>query len=193
MGPGSTLSCPTLGFASVLMLRSISPELVLFPDFWVSNIPRYFYFCIQQGPALYFDWYVAFESILFLILGVHKKCVFVVLSWSDFALIWSWYRITVVACQQGTLTVPDPWFCPLLWGLTYALLVDSIPQPAILFSTAVLRISFDNYTSFLGNALFNLIMCRKDSVSLFKISKSQICIRIIEGFYPKRVCAILLF
>ena len=24
------------------MLRPISPELVLFPDFWVSNIPRYF-------------------------------------------------------------------------------------------------------------------------------------------------------
>ena len=35
-------SCPTLGLASVLMLRPISPELVMFPDFWVSNIPRYF-------------------------------------------------------------------------------------------------------------------------------------------------------
>ena len=32
------------GLASVLMLRPISHELVLFPDFWVSNIPRYFCF-----------------------------------------------------------------------------------------------------------------------------------------------------
>ena len=35
---------PTLGLASVLMLRPISPELVLSPDFWISNIPRYFCF-----------------------------------------------------------------------------------------------------------------------------------------------------
>ena len=34
-----------LGLASVLMLRPMSPELVLFQDFWVSNIPRYFCFC----------------------------------------------------------------------------------------------------------------------------------------------------
>ena len=40
-----TWSCPTLGLAGVLMLRPISPELVLFPDFWVWNIPRYFCFC----------------------------------------------------------------------------------------------------------------------------------------------------
>ena len=40
------LSCPTLGLASILMLRPISSisELVLFPDFRVSNISRYFYF-----------------------------------------------------------------------------------------------------------------------------------------------------
>ena len=38
--PPTTLSCPTLGLASVLMLRPISLELVLFPDFWVLNIPR---------------------------------------------------------------------------------------------------------------------------------------------------------
>ena len=31
----------------VLMLRPISPELVLFPDFWVSNIPRYFFFAFK--------------------------------------------------------------------------------------------------------------------------------------------------
>ena len=41
--PPNTWSCPTLGTARVL----ISPQLVLFPDFWVSNIPRYFSFaCI---------------------------------------------------------------------------------------------------------------------------------------------------
>ena len=38
-------SCPTLGLASALMLRPMSPELVFFPDFRVSNIPRYFCFC----------------------------------------------------------------------------------------------------------------------------------------------------
>ena len=43
--PADTWSCPTLGLASVLMLRPISPELVLFLDYWVSNIPRYFCFC----------------------------------------------------------------------------------------------------------------------------------------------------
>ena len=42
--PPDTWSCPTLGLICVLMSRPISPELVLFPDFWVSNIPRYFCF-----------------------------------------------------------------------------------------------------------------------------------------------------
>ena len=32
-----TWSCPTLGLACVLMSRPISPELVLSPDFWISN------------------------------------------------------------------------------------------------------------------------------------------------------------
>ena len=45
--PPDTWSCPTLGLASVLMLRPISPELVLFLDFRVSNIPRYFCFCLD--------------------------------------------------------------------------------------------------------------------------------------------------
>ena len=47
--PPDTWSCPTLGFASVLMLRPISPALVLFPDFRVSNIPRYC-FCFIDWP-----------------------------------------------------------------------------------------------------------------------------------------------
>ena len=42
--PPDTWSFPTLGLACVLMSRPTSPELVLFPDFWVSNIPRYFCF-----------------------------------------------------------------------------------------------------------------------------------------------------
>ena len=37
-----------LTYFSVLMLRPISPELVLSLDFWVSNIPRYFCFCFQN-------------------------------------------------------------------------------------------------------------------------------------------------
>ena len=37
--PPDTLSCPTFEFACVLMSRPISPELVLFLDFWISNIP----------------------------------------------------------------------------------------------------------------------------------------------------------
>ena len=43
--PPDTLSCPTFWLASALMLRPISPELVLSQDFWVSNIPRNFCFC----------------------------------------------------------------------------------------------------------------------------------------------------
>ena len=40
--PPDTWSRPTLGLACVLISRPISPELVLSPDFWISNIPRYF-------------------------------------------------------------------------------------------------------------------------------------------------------
>ena len=50
--PPDTWSCPTLGLASVLMLRSISPELVFFLDFWVSNIPRYLCFCCLSGSLM---------------------------------------------------------------------------------------------------------------------------------------------
>ena len=46
--PSKIWSCPILGLASVLMLRPMFPELVLFPDFWVSNIPRCFCFCFLQ-------------------------------------------------------------------------------------------------------------------------------------------------
>ena len=42
-----TWSRPTLGLKSVLMSRPMSPELALFPDFWVSIIPRYFCFALH--------------------------------------------------------------------------------------------------------------------------------------------------
>ena len=45
---GYTWSCPTLGLACVLMSRPISPELVLSPDFWISNTPRYFSFAYHK-------------------------------------------------------------------------------------------------------------------------------------------------
>ena len=46
--PPDTWSCPTLGLACVPMSRPISPELVLSPDFWISNIPRYFSFAYER-------------------------------------------------------------------------------------------------------------------------------------------------
>ena len=54
--PLDTWSCPTLGLARVLMSRPISPELVLFSDFWISNIPRHFSF------ALLFDLFQTFTD-----------------------------------------------------------------------------------------------------------------------------------
>ena len=45
--PPDTWSCPTLGLACVLMSRPISLELVLSPDFWISNTPRYFSFAFN--------------------------------------------------------------------------------------------------------------------------------------------------
>ena len=49
--PPDTWSCPTLGLACVLMSRPISPELVLSPDFWISNTPRYFSFAFDLLPG----------------------------------------------------------------------------------------------------------------------------------------------
>ena len=45
--PPDTWSCPTLGLAYVLMLRPVSPGLVLSPDFWILNTPRYFSFALS--------------------------------------------------------------------------------------------------------------------------------------------------
>ena len=46
--PPDTWSCPTLGLACVLMSRPISPELVLSPDVWILNTPRYFSFAFSS-------------------------------------------------------------------------------------------------------------------------------------------------
>ena len=50
--PPDTWSCPTFGLACVLMSRPISPELVLSPDVWISNIPRYFSFAFYISNGL---------------------------------------------------------------------------------------------------------------------------------------------
>ena len=48
--------CPTLGLACVLMSRPISPGLVLSPDFWISNTPRYFSFAQIEKETLSITW-----------------------------------------------------------------------------------------------------------------------------------------
>ena len=63
--PPDTWSCPTLGLACVLMSRPISPELVLSPDFWISNTPRYF-------------------SFAFKITAMHLVCCYNLLGWRSF-------------------------------------------------------------------------------------------------------------
>ena len=59
--PPDTCSCPTFGLECILMSGQISSELVLFPDYWVLNIPRYFsfallvYYTIHFGFSLIWD------------------------------------------------------------------------------------------------------------------------------------------
>ena len=69
--PPDTWSCPTLGLASVLMLRPISPELVLFLDFWVSNIPRYFCFCFSINFFNFCWWRIPLSMTPLQRIGVH--------------------------------------------------------------------------------------------------------------------------
>ena len=78
--PPDTWSCPTLGLACVLMSRQISPELVLSPDFWISNIPRYFSFAEKRLISFFFSmrksavqeitnllfWYQTFYHMLYM-------------------------------------------------------------------------------------------------------------------------------
>ena len=60
--PSDAWSCPTLGLASALILRPISPELVLFPNFFVSSIP--WYFCFAWYPLWFVKYWV-----------VHSHCI----------------------------------------------------------------------------------------------------------------------
>ena len=67
--PPDTWSCPTLGLACVLMSRPIIPELVLSPDFWISNIPRYFSFAylhsfFVQYFCVFVAWFLLYRYIL---------------------------------------------------------------------------------------------------------------------------------
>ena len=77
--PPDTWFCPSLGLACVLMSRPISPELVLSPDFWISNIPRYFCVASCTGNALYLhtinnpDYWKCLCQIYSLILKTHDR------------------------------------------------------------------------------------------------------------------------
>ena len=51
--PPDPWSCLTLGLENVLMLRSISPQPVFFPDFWVWNIPRLLLFFLLRISFLF--------------------------------------------------------------------------------------------------------------------------------------------
>ena len=73
--PPDTWSCPTLDLASVLMLRPISPEFVLFPDFWVSNIP--WHFCFAQNV-----WQRFFPCLVFIIVNTIETNLWSV-CWSN--------------------------------------------------------------------------------------------------------------
>ena len=55
--PPDTWSCPTLGLACVLMSKPISPGLVLSPDLWVSNTPRYFSFAFYLDVNIIWNCY----------------------------------------------------------------------------------------------------------------------------------------
>ena len=95
--------------------------------------------------VLYSD--TAYHMILLILLIL----LILIVVQSDFPQIsWPWYRVwpspimsgfhgtfaTGVACQQGTLTLPDTWFRPLLWDLLVLQLLrpDSSNLPC-LYST----------------------------------------------------------
>ena len=94
--PPNTWSCPTLGLACVLMSRPITPKLVLSPDIWISNIPRYFSFasietvkvassereqwfswsllltlCYTRRLSLYFSWLYYLSSVTMTVQSIY--------------------------------------------------------------------------------------------------------------------------
>ena len=56
--PPDTWSCPTLGLAYVLMSRPISPDLVLFPDFFSLELPSLLLFCLACVCILHLSCYL---------------------------------------------------------------------------------------------------------------------------------------
>ena len=133
--PPDTWSCPTLGLACVLMSRPISPELVLSPDFWISNIPRYFSFALRKfygrgsyqtiwGPPLpnvtrhSGGWPYSVSPSIDQALHQVLTLLLIWTLFPDFDLLpncESLHRTfaTGAVCQQRTLTPPDTWSCPL--------------------------------------------------------------------------------
>ena len=86
--PPDTWSCPTLGLAYVLMSRPIFPELVLSPDFWISNTPRYFSFASCHLP-----WLQSYESR-------HRVAFIIWLNyWNCFLIFRSLFRWWCLSCH----------------------------------------------------------------------------------------------
>ena len=94
--PPDTWSCPTLGLACVLMSRPISPELVLSPDFWISNTPRYFSFAWHSSQHIK----KFIIRTLLLILVLH----FVLLRFLSFcSFVWFWFCFSIFVCPPPPL------------------------------------------------------------------------------------------
>ena len=138
--PPDTWSCPTLGLACVLMLRPISPEhVIFFPDFWVSNITRYysfalsnmkspFHYCLMTfwPPISYTDFLTDQTFQRFHDLGIVLH-----LHWITSGFHGAF--ATAVAFQQGIPTLPDTLVRPLL-GLAYTAIVETrYPKLAMSF------------------------------------------------------------
>ena len=98
--PPDTWSCPTLVLACVLMSRPISPELVLSPDFWISNTPRYFSFafrnnCSKNNQTItYFIVRFRFSSQLHTQIDVTSLC-----EHHSLIIQNSWYIICHSSCE----------------------------------------------------------------------------------------------
>ena len=63
---------------------------------------------------------------------------------------------TGVASQQGTLTLPDTWFHPQLWGLAYTSIVET--------SFTELAVSFLDYLPWIPLGTFSILLVIKRSV-----------------------------
>ena len=118
--PPDTWSFPTLGLACVLMSRPISPELVLSPDFWISNTPRYFSFAYHW--ALVCEFFVVWQLTLtlpgkdyllsdaVLVTSVEKLISDIVTGWNKFLprhkFAWGHLSVWLVRpCISSTLDV----------------------------------------------------------------------------------------